>query len=223
MPAGHTPSASPARLDPGAGDLKDRDRSRLRPHRPAYESNRTVTFSAAIDTRMPPAHRLSVAFRLRYVLLTVVLVGVPIAGNAQERDDARTRLLRASSIRCQFQEGTKAAWEGGSLNIETAEEKEEVTFDSIDPESGTARLIAEMGAADVRVMRTEVGFTFLDVTDAGNPVITTVFAFEVPGRQSRYIAVDSHHMGWPVSFPWPESDTAPVFALQYHGTCEMLE
>lgn len=174
---------------------------------------------------MLPARLLSAAFRLRYLLFAVVLVGVPIAGNAQERDDARTQLLRASSIRCQFQEGTKAAWEGGSLNIETAEEKEEVTFDSIDPESGTARLIAERGAADVRVMRTKVGFTFLDVTDAGNPVITTVFAFVVPGRQSRYIAVDSHHMGWPASFPWPESesDTAPVFALQYHGTCEILQ
>lgn len=172
---------------------------------------------------MPPTYLPSAAFPLRRLLLAIALVGVPVAGSAQEQGDARTQLFQATSIRCQFEEGTKATYDDGRVNIETAEEEEEVTFDSIDPESGTARLIADMGATDVRVMRTEVGLTFLDVTDAGNPVTTTVFAFVVPGDRSRYIAVDSHHMGWPATWSWPEPDTAPVFALQYHGTCEILE
>lgn len=171
---------------------------------------------------MVPARLLSAAFRLRCLLFAVALVGVPVPGNAQEQGDSRNRLFQASTIRCHFQKGTEATWEEGRLSIETSEDGEEVTFDSIDPEAGTARLIAEAGPADVRVMSTEVGLTFHDVTEAGNPVLTTVFAFVVPGHRTRYIAVDSHHMGWPASWPWPEPDTAPVFALQYHGTCEIL-
>lgn len=159
-----------------------------------------------------------------HLLAVAIIAGIPIAGYAQE--DARTRLLQATSIRCQFSKGATVTWDAGSPSIERSDFGEgEVTFDSIDPEESTARAIGKVGTEDVMVLTTQVGFTFLEVTGTGNVVATTVFASTAAERPNHFTAVESRHIGWPAS--WPEASesknsTGP-FPSQYHGTCTILE
>lgn len=161
---------------------------------------------------------------LPHLLCVALMPGVPIAADAQE--DARTRLLQATSIRCQLNIGSTATWKAGSPSIERSESGEgEVTFDAIEPEESTARAIGNVGAEDVLVLSTQIGFTFVEVTDAGNLVVTTVFASTAPERPNHFIAVESRHVGWPASWPeGPKTESAPgPFPAQYHGTCTILK
>src|SRR5262245_13805848 len=75
------------------------------------------------------------------------------------------RLLAARSIRCELMAGTQADWDSGKLKVsQTTWDEGMVTFDSIKRQAGTsagtARIIGNIGAADVQVRMTPVGITF---------------------------------------------------------------
>jgi hypothetical protein len=93
-----------------------------------------------------------------------------------------TRLLSAHSIRCQLGQGTQASWDGGKLKLESVNfgKAGQVTFDSIDANSGKARIIANAGAGDVFVLATPVGLTFIEQTAVGNINFTTVLPLSIP-------------------------------------------
>ena len=120
----------------------------------------------------------------------------------------------AHSIRCDLGQGTQASWDGGKLKLESANfgKGGQVTFDSIDANSGKARIIANAGAGDVFVLVTAIGLTFIEQTAMGNINFTTVFATYDSATSHRFIAVSSRHQ-----------DLNGPFPSQYHGTCSILE
>jgi hypothetical protein len=149
---------------------------------------------------------------MRTVMSACVLMVLVSATHAQQADEVLTRLLRARSLRCEFQAGTQASWDGGSLKLKqvTAGEGGRMTFDSIDTRAGKARMIGNVGAVDVRVLMTVTGLTFVEETHFGNLNFTTVFGSYDSSR--RVIAVSSRHQD--INGPFPS---------QYHGTCSVLD
>jgi hypothetical protein len=93
-----------------------------------------------------------------------VLILLVSAAHAQPADDEIfTHLLGARSVRCDFETGTHGSWDSGRLKLERAAwgKGNTMTVDSIDIKEGTARLIANVGAGDVRVLMTPTRLTFV--------------------------------------------------------------
>jgi hypothetical protein len=78
--------------------------------------------------------------------------------------------------------------------------------------TGTARIIGNIGAGDILVKMTPAGITFIEETLFGNLNITTVFANYDSSASQRFVAVASRHQN--INGPFPS---------QYHGTCTILE
>lgn len=145
------------------------------------------------------------------IVLLVLIVSV---ANGQESErKAFDRLLAARCLRCTLDEGTQAEWRGGRVKLTSARfgKAGVLTFDGINVKEGTARLIAG-SVADVAVLVTPVGLTFLEQTGSGNLIVTTVFGDHALSGD-RFAAVSSRHIA---------TFTSP-FPSQYHGTCTILE
>jgi len=151
--------------------------------------------------------------RLVWLMLSWLLTST-FAVQALCADKAFDQLLRAKSVRCQFNEGTTASWDGGKPRLERGKASEGTasTFDSIDIKEGRARLITGAGAGDVAVIFTLIGVTFIESVENGGLNITTVFAQYVKAAGERFIAVFSKHVD--VFGPLPS---------QWHGTCQILQ
>ena len=151
--------------------------------------------------------------RLVWVMLFWLLTAT-FAVQALCVDKAFDQLLRAKSVRCQFNEGTTASWDGGKPRLERGKAGEGTTstFDSIDVKEGRARLITRAGAGDVAVISTLIGVTFIESVENGGLNITTVFTQYVKAAGERFIAVFSKHVD--VFGPLPS---------QWHGTCQILQ
>jgi len=153
---------------------------------------------------------------LAVVIYSIATVG-SVTGNAQTQLDALASLLSARSIQCEQAKGTQADWDNGSLKLTQVNWEGRsgpdttLTFDSIDTQSGTARLISS-GAADVAVLTGPSGVTFIEQTDAGNMNFTTIFPYSQPPRSETFIFVRSRHFF--IRGPFPS---------QYHGTCRILQ
>jgi len=68
---------------------------------------------------------------------------------------------------------------------------EDVQFDSIDLEKGSARVIGNGGAGDVRVLRTEIG---LSLFESGAGVFDTTTVISAYTADRNFPAVDSRHI-----------------------------
>ncbi|CCD06488.1 hypothetical protein [Legionella pneumophila] len=88
-------------------------------------------------------------------------------------------------------------------------------------------MIAKLGATDVRAFMSPSGITFIEVTDTGNFIYTTVFPSYLGDKkinsepqkdtflfQKAYIAVTSRHIYAPIIGAMPS---------QLHGYCRILE
>lgn len=146
--------------------------------------------------------------------------------------DAASRLLQAQSIRCVWGTGTQGSWQDGEPLLEQGTFGDDatatVTYDSIDTENGSARVIGNAGAYDVVAIPMPVGLTFIE---QGSEVIsglsvTTVFtrtverdalsiAERAQGRvdDSFYVAVISRHL----------NILGSIAPSQWHGTCRILQ
>lgn len=152
--------------------------------------------------------------RISILLAAVVFLS---RAHAQQADDAYERLVSATSLRCELTKGTQASWDSGDLTLAQSDSgaSGEVTFDSINHKRGTARLIANAGATDVKVMASSTGLTFVEKTDVGNWNFTTVFAhYDAPGSR-RFVVVESRHTTL--------STLIGPFPSQYYGSCVVLE
>nr|WP_161503498.1 hypothetical protein [Legionella pneumophila] len=103
-----------------------------------------------------------------------------------------------------------------------------IHFDNIDTSNKKqARMIAKLGATDVRAFMSPSGITFIEVTDTGNFIYTTVFPSYLGDKkinsepqkdtflfQKAYIAVTSRHIYAPIIGAMPS---------QLHGYCRILE
>jgi hypothetical protein len=90
------------------------------------------------------------------------------------------------ALKCEFTHGVfKAFDEPEKLTSDSLT----LIFDSIDPNAGTARLIGNQGAGDVKVVPADGQLTFIETTAFGNVHTTTVFLNSKPFR-----AVTSRHL-----------------------------
>ena len=136
---------------------------------------------------------------------------------AAEQDDAEAQyaasLFQAQSIRCELGQGTTVSWDRGRPSFEQSSFGVEMVFDSIDTQAGTARIIGNAAAADISVVVTPVGLTFIEQVPSGGMNFTTVFAHFVELENVALAAVTSRHLNI-INSPRPS---------QFHGTCVILQ
>ena len=123
-------------------------------------------------------------------------------------------LFQAQSVRCEWGRGTIVSWDEGRPSLEQGNFGKDagIVFDSIDTQAGTARIIGNAAAGDIRVVETPVGLTFIEQAPAGGLNFTTVFAHFVEPGNVALAAVTSRHLSFVSPFP-----------SQYHGTCVILQ
>lgn len=144
----------------------------------------------------------------KVILLLMVAASVIEISDASGQD-----LLQARSIRCEWERGTQAEWDNGKLSLKQGSFGKDatVTFDSINIQKRTARIVGNAGASDVVVIPTADGMTFLERTALGSVNVTTVFA-EGVGPSKQLVGVTSRHIS--LSGPFPS---------QWHGPCRILQ
>ena len=76
-------------------------------------------------------------------------------------------LFQAQSVRCEWGRGTIVSWDEGRPSLEQGHFGKDagIVFDSIDTQAGTARIIGNTAAGDIRVVETPVGLTFHRASD----------------------------------------------------------
>lgn len=156
---------------------------------------------------------------LAVLAVAVVLVAAIPSGHAEKASSPSEQLMNARTLRCELGPGTTASWDSkGRLKQELVPEfgKEGVlTFDSLNLGAGTARLVAG-GVADVKVIQTHAGLTFIEETGTGNLIFTTVFADARTPYE--YRVVSSRH----VAMSTPDVHITPL-PSQFYGTCKILD
>ena len=90
------------------------------------------------------------------------------------------RLLATRSLKCEFTTSATAKWDSGSPVSEAGPDRLALVFDAIDIKKGEARLIGNQGATDVIVAATPAGLTFIERTDGGNFMMTSVVPWRLP-------------------------------------------
>ncbi len=127
-------------------------------------------------------------------------------------DIAFNRLISAKSLRCSFHDGSVVTWDNGSYKYDRDKRFDNLVYDSIDLMNGKARIIGNQGAADINIVSSPSGISFLEMTGMGNITITTVFP-EYQKGTLKFICTHSRHMNMGKS----------VIVSQYHGVCDVLE
>lgn len=146
-------------------------------------------------------------------MMTPLLLALITTPTAFAQDDGVPKLFQARSVRCEWGRGTQANWDTGTLSLKqgTFGKDAIVTFDSIDAQQRTARIVANAGANDVVVIPTPEGLTFFERTALGSVNVTTIFAKGV-GPANQLVGVTSRHLTLGGPFP-----------SQWHGTCRILQ
>ena len=123
-------------------------------------------------------------------------------------------LFQAQSVRCEWGQGTIVSWDEGRPVLEQGNFGKDagIVFDSIDTQAGTARIIGNAAAGDIRVVETPGGLTFIEQATFGGLNFTTVFAHFVGPGNVALAAVTSRHLSFASPFP-----------SQYHGACVILQ
>ena len=154
---------------------------------------------------------------LFFALLLFALQPVFIQGQSPTPTPASVdaSLFQAQSVRCEWGQGTIVSWDEGRPVLEQGNFGKDagIVFDSIDTQAGTARIIGNAAAGDIRVVVTPVGLTFIEKTGVGGLNFTTVFAHFVGPENVARVAVTSRHIAL-FGSPFPS---------QYHGTCVILQ
>jgi hypothetical protein len=107
---------------------------------------------------------------------------------------------------CKFTQGASARYDKAEWSVKVLNEKLELTFAGLNSQQGKAQLIGNAGASDLRYWKGAWTWNFVEVTDTGNVMTTTVFdtsnGKDFPAVHSRHTSV--------VGEPLPS---------QYRGTC----
>ena len=122
-----------------------------------------------------------------------------------------------SALRCDFDSYASAVAEQPDRNIKAVVRSEPgidpLIYAAIDPNSRTAQLIGNIGAAKVTMIATATTWSFVEVTDAGNITVTQVFVWDEPGAASGvYRAIHSRQ----------SSIMGAIAASQHYGHCKAL-
>lgn len=114
------------------------------------------------------------------------------------------------SLICTYEAGKTASWNSGDLAITDSSLDTSVTFDNIDLSKGTARLITDSGAWNIKANASLESVYFIAETPLGM-AFTSVFSLR--DKDGRFISVTSRH-----------SDIRLELILsQHYGSCKVLE
>jgi len=126
---------------------------------------------------------------------------------------AQTTLAEVKSLRCTFTRQTTASWAKGDAPEAAVRPASLVLrIESIDVESGTARLRNGAMTTDVTVRLAEGYLHLMQALKTGPLYTTTIFA---AGANRGFKAVHSRHELF--ATPLPGATSSPE---QYYGTCE---
>jgi hypothetical protein len=130
---------------------------------------------------------------IRHLILYAVL-SVSTVGAASTAEDPVSRLRHARSLRCTFTSEVATFVRSGHRTVEQTTVKDTATYDNIDVAKGTARIVANGGAADlaVSVERTWGGLWMLERAPSGNLIVTTVFPLYAEGTDE-FVVLEARH------------------------------
>ncbi|MEQ9502272.1 MAG: hypothetical protein RIT81_35705 [Deltaproteobacteria bacterium] len=131
------------------------------------------------------------------------------------QQDALSELLaQATAFRCVFDRGTRTTWAAGAPLSEPFAGDGAVTFDGIDRERGSARLVDATGAGDVEVRVGRNAVNLIETTLWGTVNVTTIFATPSPDVEMEFTATQSgHHF---------DANTGTAVPTQSYGSCRPL-
>lgn len=137
-------------------------------------------------------------------LLTLSFFLLASAGLADELN-----LVEVKSLKCSFKVGQVASSKNGTYTLKKDSGFDELIFDSINANQGTAKMIGNQGAEDVSVLFTSSGITFVEETSLGNLTFTTVF-HQKPIGFNEFAVIHSRHIDM----------LGVIIPSQYYGTCK---
>jgi hypothetical protein len=116
------------------------------------------------------------------------------------------------SFRCNFTGGQITDYDSGNPKTKRVNDFVELVYDQIDKSKSTARLIGNVGVAQVQAIEGSDSIHLIETTPFGNINITTIFFTEKSKLNGRYPVVHSRHM---------KSSSGPL-PQQYIGLCKEL-
>ena len=133
--------------------------------------------------------------------------------------DDLSQLLNAKTIRCSIEEGYTSTFDGKKRSFEKGAfskkpEDSITTYAKIDLKQGAAIVIGNAGTDDIIVRPGEVGLNFIDFTDVGAMITSTVFSNRYPDGD--YFFVTSRHS----QLSFGEVTSLPS---QCTGKCKIIE
>ena len=147
----------------------------------------------------------------RRVPLRIGLVaGLLFAGSTGPH--AQTRLSQATKLECTFTLTVVANWKNGPPEAVLKPSTLKMTFDEVNPDEGSARVVGLFGPSDIIVRLSGETLTLIQSFREGPLYSTTVFPKE---RNGRFQAVHSRHELTDVALPGYTSSPE-----QYYGECQ---
>ena len=149
----------------------------------------------------------------------VLLLGQALTESEEMPEQRWPALDEISSLRCTFEtRSTSEEWEPGSEpRLALGKDSQPLQFlvDSIDRENRKARMIGNVGSADLIVVSSQGTLHLIERTPVGGLNLLTIDGqLSEDGPRSSFRAVYSRH-GAPILEQWIVS--------QYYGTCQMWE
>lgn len=145
--------------------------------------------------------------RIHLIVIAILFI---ITAQAQAEDDPLKQLYAARSLKCHFSSGFITHWSANNPETSTANNDQEIQFDSIDIRNQSARVNGKPRVGDIKVIVNDVGISFIK-TEQVVMDITTVFP--AYGEDQDFIAVDTRHV----------SLLCRSLAEQYYGTCKIWQ
>lgn len=117
------------------------------------------------------------------------------------------------SFRCNFTDGQITNFDSGAPSTKHESKFAELVFDQIDTNKKTARLIGNVGVAQVQVVEGNQVIHLVEITSSGNLNITSIFFTDRSKLNGAFPVVHSRHLKTSFSSPLPS---------QYVGLCREL-
>ncbi|MBT3387322.1 MAG: hypothetical protein HN417_05270 [Desulfobacula sp.] len=143
-------------------------------------------------------------------LLIIILLIFCSNSFAQDIGDPLKEILTAKSLKFSFEISSNAEWLKTNPKTNTIKSSMSFVFDSIDYREGSARMIGNQGSVGIAVFKGAQGVSFIEFTQTGSIITTTVFyEYSNPDRKL-FKAVHSRH-----------TSIAGAFPSQYYGDAEI--
>jgi len=132
------------------------------------------------------------SMQISQVIFAAVLCLASVGARGAE--NAATRLRQARSLQCTYQSSEGTWVRSGHRTIEEDPDHGTAIYDNIDVTRGSARIIANAGAADLTAWMDRQGSLWLiERTPLGYEVVTTVYPMYADGSTDGFVVLESRH------------------------------